>query len=117
MNAVEFAECLFNSYNEAPPRKRNVPRWDALSEQVRGKWIAVARRSYYVISALRGPPPLRSTFDAMEPELVMARFHQNRSIERLEEVDPAMLDQAIRVLDRTIEAMERNERSTDDDQP
>lgn len=42
------AEQLFNAYNNEPPNPwktfdgRDVPRWDALSEQVKAKWRAVA---------------------------------------------------------------------------
>jgi hypothetical protein len=48
LKEVEFAEILFNAYNEQGPNPwktfdgRDVPRWGELNDQVRGKWRAVA---------------------------------------------------------------------------
>jgi hypothetical protein len=47
--AQQLAQQLFDAYNNAPPNPwktfdgRDVPRWDGLTEQVRGKWLAAAR--------------------------------------------------------------------------
>ncbi len=43
-----LAELFFTSYNEQPPNpwttwdNKDVPRWPALNDQVRSKWLAVA---------------------------------------------------------------------------
>lgn len=46
-----LAEELFNAYNEEGPHPwktwdgKDVPRWDAINEQVRAKWTAAARKA------------------------------------------------------------------------
>lgn len=51
----DIAEALFNAYNEESPNPwktfdgRDVPRWNALSEQVRTKWRAAARKASELI--------------------------------------------------------------------
>lgn len=45
---VETAKKMFNAYNEQGPNPwktwddKDVPRWDALNDQVRAKWVAAA---------------------------------------------------------------------------
>lgn len=44
-----YAERLFNAYNAEPPNPwktwdgKSVPDWAQINDQVRGKWMAVAR--------------------------------------------------------------------------
>lgn len=49
--AETLARALFEAYNEEGPNPwktfdgRDVPRWEGLTDQVRAKWIAAARRA------------------------------------------------------------------------
>ncbi len=48
---VHLAQEMFAAYNEEGPNPwktwdgKDVPRWDELNDQVRGKWIAAAKRA------------------------------------------------------------------------
>lgn len=49
-----LAKRLFNAYNEQEPNLlkpfgREVPRWQELSDQVREKWMAVARAAVKLV--------------------------------------------------------------------
>lgn len=54
--ALELAVELFDAYNEQGPNPwktwdgKEVPRWDALNDQVRAKWTAVARRAAHLLA-------------------------------------------------------------------
>lgn len=58
MNSAEqmLAQKMFDAYNQEGPNPwktfdgRDVPRWEALSDQVRGKWIAAARCARFLLS-------------------------------------------------------------------
>ena len=49
MDFTKIAEAMFIAYNEESPNpwktwdNKDVPRWDALNDQVRAKWKAAAR--------------------------------------------------------------------------
>lgn len=57
----DLAGQLFNAYNEEGPNPwktfdgRDVPRWHELNDQVRGKWIAAARRARELLSGSWSP--------------------------------------------------------------
>lgn len=50
-NTESLAQQMFDAYNEQGPNPwktfdgRDVPRWDALNDQVRAKWVAAAKRA------------------------------------------------------------------------
>jgi hypothetical protein len=56
---MEAAEQLFNAYNEQGPNPwktwdgKDVPRWDAINDQVRAKWRAVADVADKAVEAMR----------------------------------------------------------------
>ncbi len=56
INEEEIAKAMFDAYNAEPPNPwktwdgKDVPKWDALSDQVRGKWKAAARRGIEVLA-------------------------------------------------------------------
>lgn len=57
-SVAELAQQLFNAYNNRGPNPwktwdgKPVPLWDALSDQVRMKWTAVARESLFRVGLL-----------------------------------------------------------------
>jgi hypothetical protein len=54
-----MAEQLFNAYNEQGPNPwktwdgKDVPRWDAINDQVRAKWRAVADLAQIAVSLMK----------------------------------------------------------------
>jgi hypothetical protein len=80
----EFAERLFNAYNEQGPNPwktfdgRDVPRWPDLSEQVREKWTAVAieadaERKRSVEAEIRNTDNCRKDASRMGEKVALAR--------------------------------------------
>jgi hypothetical protein len=70
------AERLFNAYNETSPNPwktwdgKDVPRWPALSDQVREKWRAVFRASRPVV------PPVAPLYPLLPPAPTAIERHQ-----------------------------------------
>ena len=53
---LDVAQKIFRAYNDQGPNPwqtfdgRSVPTWDEISDQVRGKWIAAARKAREVFA-------------------------------------------------------------------
>lgn len=65
MTIVELARRLFEAYNAMPPNPnktwdgKDVPPWDKLNDQVRGKWVGAAleaQKALTGVQAIALPP-------------------------------------------------------------